>query len=104
MYFSTKNIPELDRLSVRERQEVIHLAVANLPAGKKITLNVIKIACLTPIFLLLANIESWWLLLYLLIVGLCYPLITTPITLTFIKPLLANARKEYENKKDKGAN
>ena len=62
MYFSTKNIPELDGLSVRQRQEVIHLAVANLPASKKITLNVVKIACLTPIFLLLANIESWWLL------------------------------------------
>ncbi|KPV97273.1 MULTISPECIES: DUF6170 family protein [Pseudoalteromonas] len=97
MYFSTKNIPELDGLSVRQRQEVIHLAVANLPASKKITLNVVKIACLTPIFLLLANIESWWLLLYLLIVGLCYPLITTPLTLMFIKPLLKEARTEFEN-------
>ncbi|ATC98110.1 MULTISPECIES: DUF6170 family protein [Pseudoalteromonas] len=97
MYFSTKNIPELDGLSVRQRQEVIHLAVANLPASKKITLNVVKIACLTPIFLLLANIESWWLLLYLLIVGLCYPLITTPLTLMFIKPLLKEARAEFEN-------
>lgn len=97
MYFSTKNIPELDGLSVRQRQEVIHLAVANLPASKKITLNVVKIACLTPIFLLLANIESWWLLLYLLIVGLCYPLITTPLTLMFIKPLLKEARVEFEN-------
>lgn len=97
MYFSTKNIPELDGLSVRQRQEVIHLAVANLPASKKITLNVVKIACLTPIFLLLANIESWWLLLYLLIVGLCYPLITTPLTLMFIKPLLKEARGEFEN-------
>lgn len=100
MYFSTKNIPELAGLSVRERQEVIHLAVASLPAGKKITLNVVKIACLTPLFLLLANIDSWWLLLYLLIVGLCYPLITTPLTLTFIKPLLADARKEFESKKE----
>ncbi|MEI4548908.1 DUF6170 family protein [Pseudoalteromonas spongiae] len=97
MYFSTKNIPELDGLSVRQRQEVIHLAVANLPASKKITLNVVKIACLTPIFLLLANIESWWLLLYLLIVGLCYPMITTPLTLMFIKPLLKEARAEFEN-------
>ncbi|MCF6457091.1 DUF6170 family protein [Pseudoalteromonas sp. MMG024] len=97
MYFSTKNIPELDGLSVRQRQEVIHLAVANLPASKKITLNVVKIACLTPIFLLLANIESWWLLLYLLIVGLCYPLITTPLTLMFIKPLLKETRAEFEN-------
>ena len=97
MYFSTKNIPELDGLSVRQRQEVIHLAVANLPASKKITLNVVKIACLTPIFLLLANIESWWLLLYLLILGLCYPLITTPLTLMFIKPLLKEARAEFEN-------
>ncbi|MEC8327322.1 MAG: DUF6170 family protein [Pseudomonadota bacterium] len=97
MYFSTKNIPELDGLSVRQRQEVIHLAMANLPASKKITLNVVKIACLTPIFLLLANIESWWLLLYLLIVGLCYPLITTPLTLMFIKPRLKEARAEFEN-------
>ena len=97
MYFSTKNISELDGLSVRQRQEVIHLAVANLPASKKITLNVVKIACLTPIFLLLANIESWWLLLYLLIVGLCYPLITTPLTLMFIKPLLKEALAEFEN-------
>ena len=96
MYFSTKNISELNGLSVKQRQDVIHKAVANLSAGKKITLNVVKIACLTPIFLLLANIESWWLLLYLLIVGICYPLITTPLTLMFIKPLLANARKELE--------
>lgn len=96
MYFSTKNISELNGLSVKQRQEVIHKAVANLPAGKKITLNVVKIACLTPIFLLLANIESWWLLLYLLIVGICYPLITTPLTLMFIKPLLESARKELE--------
>ena len=100
MYFSTKNIPELNGLSIRQRQGVVNTAVSNLPAVKKVSLNVVKLAFLTPIFLLLANIESWWLLLYLLVVGLCYPLITAPLTLFFIRPLLSDARKEFEQKAD----
>ena len=101
MYFSTQKIPELAGLSVKERQQIVHLAVSNLPAVKKVTLNICKLVCLTPIFLLLANIESWYLLIGLLIVGLSYPLITTPLTLSFIKPYLTQARKEFE--KNKGA-
>lgn len=94
-------MPELQGLSISDRQQIVHMAIANLPAVKKVTLNVAKLAFLTPIFLLLANIESWYLLLGLLVVGLSYPLITTPLTLAFVRPFLSQARREFE--KNKGA-
>ena len=94
-------MPELQGLSLNDRQQIVHIAIANLPAVKKVTLNVAKLAFLTPIFLLLANIESWYLLFGLLVVGLSYPLITTPLTLSFVRPFLSQARREFE--KNKGA-
>jgi hypothetical protein len=101
MYFSTQKMPELNGLTLSERQQIVHMAITNLPAVKKVTLNITKIAFLTPIFLLLANIESWYLLIGLLFVGVSYPLITTPLTLTFVRPYLTQSRKEFE--KSKGA-
>lgn len=102
MYFSTRNMPELQGLSISDRQAILHLAMTKLPATQKVTLNIIKILCITPIFLLLANIDSWWLLLYLLIVGVSYPIITTPITLFFVKPFISEAKQEFEINKIKG--
>lgn len=94
MYFTSRQFPQLENLSIKQRTEIVRQAVLLLSTPKKTLLNVFKLALLTPIFLLLANIDNWWLLIYLLIVGLLYPLITTPLTLHFVKDHIDEAKQK----------
>ena len=92
MYFTSRNIPELAGLKYTQRAQVIRLALSYLSVPQKTILNIIKLVFLTPIFLILARIDSWEILIYLLIVGFCYPLITTPISLYFAKQHISKAK------------
>ena len=95
IYFTSRNIPQLQGLKYAERAEIIKLAQSNLSTPQKTVLNIIKLLFITPLFLLLANIESWWLLLYLFILGITYPVVTNPITFYFIRHTLDSAKDEY---------
>jgi len=95
MYFTSRNIPELKGMKYTQRAHIIRLALNHLSVPQKTILNIIKLVFLTPIFLILAKIDSWEILIYLLIVGLCYPLITTPISLYFAQKHIKKAKTEY---------
>ena len=95
IFFTSRNIPQLKGLKYAERAEIIKLAQSNLTTPQKTVLNIIKLLFLTPLFLLLANIESWWLLLYLFFLGISYPIVTNPITYYFIRHTLKGAKEEY---------
>jgi len=94
MYFTSRNIPELSGLKYTQRAQIIRLALSYLSVPQKTILNIIKLVFLTPLFLILARIDSWEILIYLLIVGFCYPLITTPISLYFAKEHINKAKAE----------
>jgi len=94
MYFTSRNIPELSGLKYTQRAQIIRLALSYLSVPQKTILNIIKLVFLTPLFLILARIDSWEILIYLLIVGFCYPLITTPISLYFAKQHINKAKAE----------
>lgn len=102
MHFSTKTIAEFDGLTLSQKQQMLRLAMEKMPAMQKITLAIIKLVLLSAVFLLIANVHSWWLLVYLLVVGVSYPIITTPITLLFCKPYYKTARTELERKLTQG--
>ncbi len=94
LYFNSRQLPELHDVSLKQRNQIVQRAVALLSTPQKTALNIIKLLLLTPIFLLLANIDDWTLLIYLLIVGILYPLVTNPITLLFAKPNISQAKNE----------
>jgi hypothetical protein len=100
MYFTSRNIPGLEGLKYTQRAQIVRLALSYLSVPQKTILNIIKLILLTPIFLILAKIDSWEILIYLLIVGFCYPLITTPITLYFAKQHIAKAKAEIVESKN----
>jgi hypothetical protein len=78
IYTSTKNIPELEGLSVTERMAVL----------EKTLLNIIKLLIIVPIFaLVLRAVESWWSLAWAALILLLYPL--------FVKPLQYSLSAKY---------
>jgi hypothetical protein len=96
IYFFTSQIPELKAFKVRQRQQIIALALSHLSPMNKITLSVCKLAFLAPLFLGLAYFEGWMLLPWLLLAGVSYPLLTTPLENIFALPHLQTAIKEYK--------
>ena len=55
LYLNSQNIPELAGLTFAQRMAVIRKAADNLPVPTKITLNIIKLLVLVPLFLLIAR-------------------------------------------------
>ncbi|SFD62655.1 DUF6170 family protein [Pseudoalteromonas denitrificans] len=95
MYLTSRSIPELSGLKYTQRAQIIRLALSYLSVPEKTVLNLIKLLFLTPIFLILARIDSWEILIYLLITGICYPLITNPISIYFAKKYIDKAKAEF---------
>jgi len=94
--FFSSQIPELASFKVRERQKIIAIALSELSASKKVMLRIVKLLLLVPIFLILAYIKGWFLLPFLLVAGLCYPLLTAPVDIMFAAPYLAKAITQFK--------
>lgn len=94
-YFSSANIRELDRFSVREKRQIIELAVNQLQAPEKLLLNIIKLFILIPPFILLARIDSWWSLLPIILFLSGYFIFVRPITLWFAVKHIDTAIKKF---------
>ena len=96
VYFFSSQIPALKEFKVRQRQQIIALALTHLSPIQKIILSVCKLVFLAPLFLGLAYFQGWSLVPWLLLAGLSYPLITTPIENMFALPHLQVAIKEFK--------
>ena len=96
LYVFSSQIPALKEFKVRQRQQIIALALAHLSPIQKIILSVCKLVFLAPLFLGLAYFQGWSLVPWLLLAGLSYPLITTPIENMFALPHLQVAIKEFK--------
>ena len=95
MTFFSSQVTPLKPFKIRQRQQIIALALSHLTPMQKISLRILKLLLLTPVFLSLAYIEGWLLLPALLLTGVAYPLLTTPLEIQFAKDHLQHAIKEF---------
>ena len=96
MALFSSQVTQLKSFKIRQRQQIIAIAVSMLTPMQKISLRIIKLILLIPVFLSLAYIEGWLLLPVLLVAGLSYPLLTTPVEIQFSKHYLSKAIKQFE--------
>lgn len=94
-YLKSSQIPELKSYSFTERAQIILLATSFMTVPDKFILNITKLAILTPIFIMVAKFEEWWMLIPMVIVALCYPLVTNPLQLNLAKKYLDKAIKTF---------
>ncbi|CAM4073718.1 DUF6170 family protein [Pseudoalteromonas ostreae] len=96
MAFFSSQVTQLKPFKIRQRQQIIAIALSMLTPMQKINLRIIKLVLLIPVFLSLAYVEGWLLLPVLLVAGLSYPLLTTPVEIQFSKRYLSDAIKQFE--------
>lgn len=91
----SSQLDELKHLKIRKRQEVIALSLSMLSPTEKVLLRIIKLLLLSPLFLIFTIFKGWILIPFLIIGGLCYPLLTTPIEINFAKKHIVDALKQF---------
>jgi hypothetical protein len=80
LYFSTKQIPQLQGLSLMQRLEAMQLAQKKLIGPEKLLLNVLKMCVVIPAFVLIIQVtNNWFALIWALLVTLLYPAAVKPI-------------------------
>lgn len=98
-YLKSSQIPELKAYSFTERATIIQQALTRLTVPEKFVLNISKLIILAPIFVMIARFQEWWMLIPMLITGICYPLITNPIQLNLARRHLDAALKSWQHAK-----
>lgn len=80
LYYSTRQIPQLQDLPLTERLVLVQQAEKRLSAPEKWCLNLLKLMIIVPAFVLLLRVsESWFALLGAAAVTLLHPLLLKPI-------------------------
>lgn len=95
LYFSSKQIPQLHGLSLTQRLDALQGAQKKLSGPEKLLLNVLKLAILTPVFVLILQVSQNWLaLLWALLVCLLYPIIIKPLELGLCSKYLSQSNSQ----------
>ncbi|MCF6434617.1 hypothetical protein [Pseudoalteromonas sp. MMG022] len=100
MIIRLSQIKSLERYKLRDKQRILAIALDDMPAMRKVALRIAKLSVLIPFFIALAYVEGWSLLPILLLAGLSYPLLTSPIEIQFAKPWISNAVDKFESQQD----
>jgi hypothetical protein len=80
LYFSTKQIPQLQHLTLTQRLEAIQLAQKKLIGPEKLFLNVLKMLVVIPVFIFIIQTSTnWTAILWALLATLFYPVIVKPM-------------------------
>ncbi len=95
LYFSTKQIPQLQHLPLTERLEKLQRAERRLTGPEKLLLNILKLCVVIPIFVLILQISDNWLaIVWALLITLLYPLIVKPVHYGLCVKYIPNADKQ----------
>ena len=79
LYFSTKQIPQLQHLPLIERLDALQLAQKKLIGPEKLLLNVLKMLVVIPVFVLIIQTATNWVaIVWALLITLLYPLVVKP--------------------------
>ena len=80
LYFSTKQIPQLQHLTLTQRLAAIQLANGKLIGPEKLLLNVLKMLIVIPVFILIIQTATNWMaIIWALLVTLLYPMLVKPV-------------------------
>ena len=80
LYFSTKQIPQLQHLSLTQRLAAIQLAQNKLIGPEKLLLNVLKMLIVIPVFIFIVQTATDWMAIaWALLVTLLYPMLVKPV-------------------------
>jgi hypothetical protein len=80
LYFSTKQIPQLQHLPLTQRLAAMQLAQGKLIGPEKLFLNVLKMLVVIPVFIFIIQIATNWVAVFwALLVTLLYPLLVKPV-------------------------
>jgi len=80
LYFSTKNIPQLQHLPLTQRLAAMQIAQKKLIGPEKLFLNILKMLIVIPIFIFIIQIATNWVaILWALLVTLLYPMLVKPV-------------------------
>lgn len=80
LYFSTKQIPQLQSLSLTQRLAAVQLAQSKLIGPEKLCLNVLKMLVVIPVFtLIIQTATNWMAIVWALLVTLLYPILVKPV-------------------------
>ncbi|PKG98901.1 DUF6170 family protein [Paraglaciecola sp. MB-3u-78] len=80
LYFSTKQIPQLQSLSLTQRLAAVQLAQGKLIGPEKLFLNVLKMLVVIPVFILIIQMATNWMaIIWALLVTLLYPMLVKPV-------------------------
>lgn len=80
LYFSTKNIPQLQHLPLTQRLAAMQLAQGKLTGPEKLLLNVLKMLLVIPVFILIIQTTTnWTAIVWALLVTLLYPVLVKPV-------------------------
>lgn len=96
MFFNTRKLPEFSGLNYRERMQALALAKSKLPLPKNAVLQTIKFLLFVPVFFLIANVQSWFVIPWIVLFFLLYPIVTKPLTLLFVRSYLAESVEEIK--------
>ena len=98
-YLSPQKIPVLADYKIHERNAILTIAANKLSAPEKFVINILKLALLIPAFLWMATLNSWLIILPIMILFCSYYFIMRPVSLWFIYKHLNSAIKQYQAKK-----
>lgn len=104
LVWKLSQLSNLTPYKLREKQQILALAIAELSATQKVSLRVAKLCVLIPFFIMFAYIKGWILIPLLLVAGLLYPLLTSPIDIWFAKPHLEKAIRAFKEQNTTQAN
>ncbi|WP_105168863.1 hypothetical protein [Pseudoalteromonas sp. T1lg23B] len=97
MIIRLSQIKSLERYKLRDKQRILAIALDEMPATRKVALRITKLTVLIPFFIALAYFEGWSLLPVLLLAGLSYPILTSPIEIMFAKPWFNKAVDKFDS-------
>ncbi|KMT66655.1 DUF6170 family protein [Catenovulum maritimum] len=103
-YFKSSQIPELENYSFKDRSQILAIALTFMTAPDKFILNLLKLLIITPVFILAARAAEWWVLIPMLLAGIFYPIITTPVQLTLSAKYIEKALKKWKKHSEETQN
>jgi hypothetical protein len=95
LYFTSKQIPSLHNLPLKERFEALQGAQKQIQGPEKLLLNIVKLCIVVPVFICILQVSQNWLaLLWALLITLAYPLVIKPFELSLCAKYLNQSKSQ----------
>ncbi|GAB5380458.1 MAG: hypothetical protein Alis3KO_25980 [Aliiglaciecola sp.] len=98
LYFSTRQIPQLQGLAMAERMDKLRAAENKLTAPEKLLLNICKLLIIVPVFVfILRSAEDWSALVWAGLFILAYPFLLKPFQYSMCAKYLSDPSESKGN-------